>query len=447
VAVSLLADRDAHVSRRAELLASLVQSGEDAGVTAAGLVERLHAIDSVAGLAVVDGLRAFRVNGRLAREVGLRFLLGHPELPALAANHRARLTALFRHFLGERTWSAVSRALRLSTDADERFLQRTVLRYASAPAIARETLGFLAGLGRVARAPEAPARAPWLIVPWATRVAPAAAPVEFHPTHALLQRSLAARRSLSEGEGLSQETLSGLRGTYHREVSMEQVRLLAATKRAVRTDGRLTAVYKRLLTEKKSPETVRGELASCAMPVPVIPARVAVVLDLSASTVSSGERLHHPAALGQAVTRRLAVGLSDVSLRQVGGASSVGDLFAVPKGETDLATAVLRSAQERPDAIIVITDGYENVRAGDTAHVVVGLRRLGMSTPVFQVAPVFTPAEDIESRRLGVEIIPMPVHHEECVGELLARIYLATRPDTLHAEELTLIGQLLAGGE
>lgn len=446
LAVSLLADNDAHPSHRAALLASLVQSGRSAEVTASALVERLHALDAAVGLAVVNGLRTARVNGRLSREVGLRFLVGHPELPALAANHRGRLVALFRHFLGERTWSAVTRALRVSTPANERFLHRTVLRFAAAPAVSRETLGFLAGMGQVVRAPEAPARAPWLIVPWLSRKSVSAStPAEFRPSHALLQRRLAAAADLSKGEGLSHETLSGLRGTYHRDASMQQVRLLAAATRAVRTDGALTSVYKTLLTEKASPDVVRERLASGESTAPTIPARVAVVLDLSASALSSGERLHHPAALGQAVTRRLQAGVSDVSLRRVGGASSVGDLFAVPKGESDLATAVLRSAQERPDAIVVVTDGYENVREGDTAHVVAGLRRLGVATPVYQVLPVFTPAEDIQSRCLGADIVPLPVHHERGVGELLARIYLATRPDTLDSEELSLIGQLLVG--
>lgn len=382
----------------------------------------------------------------LSREIGLRFLLGHPELPALAANHRQAVIALFRHFLGERKWSAVTRALRAPSEENERFLQRSVLRYAAMPTVARETLGFLSGQGKVPHATEAPARTPWLLVPWITRKAvPATTPAEFRPTDVLLQRRLAARRYLSEGEGLSHEVLTGLRGTYHRGVSMHQVRLLAAAKRPLRADGPLTSLYKSLLTEKALPQMARERLTSREMPTLVIPARVAVVLDLSASTVSSGERLHHPAALGQAVTRRLRAGVSDVSVHRVGGASSVGDLFAAPNGETDLATAVLRSGQERPDAIVVITDGYENVREGDLAHVVAGLRRLGTTTPVFEVLPVFTPAEDIRSRCLGADIVPLPVHHEKGVGELLARIYLATRPDTLNPEELTLVGQFLIG--
>jgi hypothetical protein len=446
LAVTLLADEDAHASHRADLLAILVQSVRMAGVTASSLVDRLHRLDAANGLVIVDGLRAARINSRLSREVGLRFLLGHPDLPAMAANHRGRLVALFRHFLGERTWSAVTRALRAESSDNNRFLQRTVLRYSAAPAIAREALGFLAAPAKVAHAQEAPTRKPWLLLPWVTgKAVPTVTPIAFHPANALLQRRLAARRSLAVGEGLSRETLSGLRGTYHRGVSMQQVRLLAAATRPSRTDGPLTAIYKTLLTEKPSPESIRERLTASETPASVIPARVAVVLDLSASAVSSGERLNHPAGLGQAVTRRLVAGVSDVTLRRVGGASSVGDVFAIPMGETDLAAAVLRAARERPDAIVVVTDGYENVREGDVTQVVAGLRRLGLTVPVFQVLPVFTPAEDIRSRCLGANIVPLPLHHERGVGELLARIFLATRADTLHSEELVLVGQLLLG--
>ena len=62
---------------------------------------------------------------------------------------------------------------------------------------------------------------------------------------------------------------------------------------------------------------------------------------------------------------------------------------------------MLAAAREHPEAILVCTDGYENVRQGDTAAVVEGLRQLGLSLPIFQVVPLFAAGEDLTRRRLS----------------------------------------------
>jgi hypothetical protein len=195
---------------------------------------------------------------------------------------------------------------------------------------------------------------------------------------------------------------------------------------------------------------VSKRLAATAAGLPAVDATVAVVLDLSGSAASSGERANHPAALGLALTALLRDRVRAVRLYQVGGSRLLnGSAVALPSGETDLATAVLAAARENPEAIVVCTDGYENVRQGDTAAVVEGLRRLGLSYPIFQIVPLFAAGEDLTRRGLGESIPVLAVEHEQEIGELLARVLLARAPATLGNDDINRVHRLLirSGGE
>src|SRR5262249_14348723 len=151
-----------------------------------------------------------------------------------------------------------------------------------------------------------------------------------------------------------------------------------------------------------------------------------------------------PAALGLALTALLRDRVRDVRLYQVGGDRPLnGSAFARPQGATDLATAVLAAALDRPSAVLVFTDGYENARQGDTAAVVEGLRRLGHDVPVYQVVPLFAATEDLTRRQLGPAIPLVPVGNEQAIGELLARVFLAQASETLNDDDLNRLRRLL----
>ena len=243
---------------------------------------------------------------------------------------------------------------------------------------------------------------------------------------------------------MPRETLSGIRGTYHREVSAKVLRELSAPlTRRERGDGSLTAAIKEALvsSEVTSLDAIVARVADEKLPV--VDVRAAVVLDLSGSTVSSGERLYHPAALGLALVGLLQRHVSDLNVFQVGGSVILSRGIPRPQGATDLATAVLEAARTEPEAILVVTDGYENFRQGDVAQVVAGMRRLGLATAVEQVTPVIAAAEDLSRRRLSETVPVVPVEHEAGVGELAARLLLAGQPDELEAAQLRAVEQLL----
>jgi len=393
-------------------------------------------------LQVLDGLRQRRVNGRRARELGLRALLGHERLAELAANHRLRLVRLLKHLLGERTWSSVRRFLEIASPEGDRFLHAKVLRFAADTSKTREALCFLAGLGFDALEP---ARRPWLVVPWLKKPEKA----KFELRSPALRQSAAARRSLEAGEGMPRETLYGIRGTYHRQAPSKLVRRLSAPQpRQGRLDGALTAAFKEALTGGNGPASFADVVAKVtAARVPAVDLSASVVLDLSGSAVSSGERLYHPAALGLALVGLLEQRVARVNVFQVGGSALLdGRRLPRPQGPTDLAAAVLQAASTTPEAILVVTDGYENFRQGDVAQVLDGLGRLGLTAAVYQVVPVFTAAEDLSRRRLGENFPVVPVDHESTVGELTARLLLAQEPEELSSATLRSVEDLLFGG-
>jgi len=198
------------------------------------------------------------------------------------------------------------------------------------------------------------------------------------------------------------------------------------------------ALRSALLGELDPPHTQvleQAELEAAAGLLGGLDAKLAVVLDLSASMVSSGERVQHPAALALALTRLLRRLFSSVSVFRVGGTGEelAGFPCPSPEGATDLASALLEAAREAPQMMVVLTDGYENVRQGDAAQVLRGLKLLERAPALMQAVTVFTPQEDISKRVLD-GVPALPVAHELDVVELVVRVALTSEPDQLDLE-------------
>jgi hypothetical protein len=178
--------------------------------------------------------------------------------------------------------------------------------------------------------------------------------------------------------------------------------------------------------------------------LPLVEGRLAVVVDLSASMASSGERAFHPVALALALVRLLQQRVTSVTLYQVGGSCLASEeLLPKPTGLTDLATALLDAARMQPQAILLITDGYENSRQGDAALILQGLRLLGLTMPVYQLVPVFTDSEHLQQRHLGGDFILLPVRHEQGVREVLTRLFLDYASESISPVEAEQVQQLL----
>jgi hypothetical protein len=113
------------------------------------------------------------------------------------------------------------------------------------------------------------------------------------------------------------------------------------------------------------------------------------------------------------------------------------------QGETDIATALLAAAYQKPQAILIISDGYENIHQGDARCIVQGLRQLDLTMPIYQIVAVFTLAENLAQRRFGENIPVIPLAHEEGVRELLAYMLLASIDENVSIEEMGQLQQIL----
>jgi hypothetical protein len=392
--VSQLSDPSTRRVHKREILFQALLGGTSEQL----LLSALWALELSEALDVVSVLRDRRRNGRRARRLGLRFLLGHPRFAELAATRRQRTIKLFKHFLGERTWSAIKRAITALDEPSDRFLARELMRHAPEGDRSEvwEALCLLAGQRCATRSPH-------------------------------LARRLSARANLLNGAGLPRETLLGLRGQFHKNVPLPTVATLAAPAPEPRGPGFLTALHRSALAEHTTPaaiEKLEARLDEIERTAPAIRGRAAVVLDQSLSMASSGERANYPFALAVALTRLLQARCTQVTVHgTVPGVSPVeAPSFPRPRGVGDLAKAVLAAARTSPQVIFVITDGYENRREGDVAEVVRGVRQLDLGIAVYQVVPLFSTSEDLSHRRLSDSVPLLALEHEDEVVELAAHV-------------------------
>jgi hypothetical protein len=73
-----------------------------------------------------------------------------------------------------------------------------------------------------------------------------------------------------------------------------------------------------------------------------------------------------------------------------------------------------------PDAVYLLTDGYENAPSGRVDEVVRALRGLGVRTPIYQATPVLA-GETAGVRALSPAVAPLPVARPEGLGLALVR--------------------------
>jgi hypothetical protein len=130
-----------------------------------------------------------------------------------------------------------------------------------------------------------------------------------------------------------------------------------------------------------------------------------------------------------------------------GGAVGAADTMLVrPQGDTGLAEALLDLVEAMPEAIFVISDGYENRPAGRFAEVVAELRRMGDATPIYHLCPVFA-AEAQGVRELCPGLVPtLPVSRPESIGIGMLRSILEADPLRGIAALIRLALPTIAGG-
>jgi hypothetical protein len=381
-------------------------------------------------LKLFDGLRRpldgrGRANNARTRKTILRFVFASRRLELWSVKYRTKLEAALRHAWGVRTTGILRSILAKDpsgwTSKERTIVRRSIDAFATIDVgVAHACVAFVLGCARPAELP-------------------------------LLRAFEDAKTDLAAGARLPPEVLEGLRGVFHKDTPKAEVlRLTAGTltstqrlgvqKRAraegldVRMDPsnhdaiRLYLYAFEMGMTAEVARALRDKAERSAALFPVRFGSVGVLLDASASMAGGKDQPLRPIAVALAL-RDMLEHVGHAAVVTCGGASgSVPASLVRPSGDTSLAEGLLDLVVAQPDAIFVISDGYENRPAGRFAEVVSALRDIGVRTPIYQLSPVFA-AEAGGVRALSSDHVPvMPVQRPDAIGLSLLRAMLDQDP-------------------
>ncbi|MFF4622181.1 hypothetical protein [Nonomuraea jabiensis] len=325
-------------------------------------------------------LRRLRVNHKHATRAVVAFVLEHPEADALIEARRPALVDCFEHALGKATARGCARLI-AEGDTGSGRLRRSLLRFTSDPAVA---------IGRV-RALYAPG---------------------------------------TYGAVAPQEPPAPL------DQVVERPPIVTPTNR-----GDIAATLVHLYRGGPAAElrpALAGYVAEATRGLPRLAGHVAVVLDASGSMRGYGDR--EWAVMSQAAALRLVLAevcerLTVVETGEVCERLTVIETAEAPEvrerltagetvdGATDLASRLLDALDARPDLVVIVTDGYENVLPGDLARVVATLPRAGVTTPVVLCQATFTAGDDLTLRDPAPQLPRRPFWHQDDFAGLLPWLF------------------------
>ena len=359
-------------------------------------------------------LRAERCNNARTRKLILRYVLGSRAFELWAVKYRRKLAACLRHAWGCRRASVI-RAVLSKKESDRNSRE--------AQLVARELGRFVPGEG--------------------DRHATVQECVRFvlgdesNLTLPRLQAYREAREDLDRGRRLPYEVLEGFRGRLHKERTSAEVLELA---RGQLTAGQRIALQRKAedasvevafdprdydavrlyinAFERGLSDEIRNELErkakAAAERLPLRFDRVAVVVDASASMLGDETQRRRPIAVALALRDMLVCASEEAEVFTADFRPAPSAALIEPQGDTSLAGAIVAALRCEPEAVFVVSDGYENAPAGRSAEVVRAARRFGVATPVFQISPVLA-AESGGVRRLGDDVATIAVHRVESV--------------------------------
>jgi len=260
-----------------------------------------------------------------------------------------------------------------------------------------------------------------------------------------------AKADIEAGARLPPEVLEGIRSVFHKETPKEDVlRITAASlTRAQRLDVQKRAAEAKV-DVKMDPadydavrlyvyafemgmtlEIARALLDKAQRAALAFPARygsIGVLLDASASMEGADDQKLRPMAAALALRDML---LTTGRARMVvsgGDTKEATSMLVRPAGDTSLAEGLIDLLGDAPEAVFVISDGYENRPAGRFAEVVGALRAMGNATPIFHLNPVFA-AESVGVRKLASGLVPtLPAARPEALGISMLRGLLEADP-------------------
>jgi len=190
-------------------------------------------------------------------------------------------------------------------------------------------------------------------------------------------------------------------------------------------------------------DAIRKRVAKEAARCMFRPKKVEVVVDTSKSMFGKEDRKLHPIAVAMSIA--LLMGEVAESCHVIFTGETTRS-FPIPEGDTDLARAILDAYKNKPEVVLLISDGYENVSAGTVDTLMRGLKKIGITTPLIQMNPVL--ATEVGKagglRKVSELVTVAPTAGPETISAMYEKYLLssASRGENLPALKKWLLNRL-----
>jgi len=364
-------------------------------------------------------LKTNRINNSRTRRIIMLSILNSGNLEYWSVKYRNKVKDAIEHATGKRYLSIIKSILEkqefstkrlVFTQKESDIMKNVVFKYvhAQSETYVAECLAFILGCKNVYTLP-------------------------------ILKSFNDAKTDITKGNKLPREILEGIRSTYHKNATTKEVLELTkeqlttkekmqvqqnAEKHGVKVDFDVTKqdvvglyIHCYANDNKVTPEilsALKAKAKKSAITSPLSYGKVAILIDGSGSSIGNKTQHLRPIATALAI-RDLLAATAETSVIEYAGGTVTDDGLVIPNGETNLAGGVLRLMKQSPDALFIISDGYENAPAGRVNEVIEALRKIGIDTPIFQISPVMA-GEVGGVKKLSNHISVLPVSKPEAIG-------------------------------
>ena len=173
-------------------------------------------------------------------------------------------------------------------------------------------------------------------------------------------------------------------------------------------------------------EQLEAAVVRRADALPVVPGKIALILDASASMRGGSREEFAPIALAVALERVLKRNCPDLRAYNIGGFGWP----PAPEGPTDFGRILIDALEAGPELVVFVTDGYENQSEGDTARILATLRTLGLTTPVICCRIETDPRCTVPDRESAMGLPAYPLRSESDFGTLVQILNLLVSPQS-----------------
>lgn len=398
-------------------------------------------------LKLFDAFRGFgnefgakKSNNARTRKLILRTILNSPRLELWTIKYRSKLQRILSHAWGKSLASAIGvvAAKKRRNDKEKSMLKKHVLSYLySDIEVNRRRVDYI--LQCIA-----------FIYGERDRIS---------DDMKLFNSFINSRYDLSAGLKLPAEVIEGIRSTYHKDVSAPELLRMRADLGEIKTRHEKRVVQKRVKAaggkvemnpldydavelyiyafevgadadilnalDKKAKDAAKLLLISYD--------KLAIIVDASKSMEGSEEQPMRPLATALSIRDMLQKSAVESRILYCGGfVDNTTDGFKMvkPSYETSLAHLLLEALFYEPDAVYVISDGYENSPAGRFGDVLRKAREIGVDVPVIHCNPVFaSEAGSVRALCEGIEkVTTLPVRSPTAMGTGIIRGLIESDP-------------------